>query len=53
VPTDIVAFLDISDKDEILRIKRDAYQLIQFAICFLTFFINYAKKSVLDFLADM
>ena len=31
-PTDIVAFLDISDEDEILRIKQDAYQRIKYLI---------------------
>ena len=29
-PTDIVAFLDISDEDEILRIKQDAYQRVRY-----------------------
>ena len=31
-PTDIVAFLDISDEDEILRIKQDAYQRVKYLI---------------------
>ena len=31
-PADIVSFLDITDEDEIARIKQDAYQKVKYLI---------------------